>query len=126
MHDDVDALRPTLVALAEQDRVAHETYEVIVVLAGCRDALRAEAVAAGDEHPELRLTLVATGDDGDAAARRTGMDLACHRLLAIGRDHGRILLAHGLIKTIGSLGYRRACGGPAADSSPRRRSASSS
>jgi glucosyl-3-phosphoglycerate synthase len=96
VHDDVDALRPTLVALAEQDRVAHETYEVIVVLAGCRDALRAEAVAAGDEHPELRLTLVATGDDGDAAARRTGMDLACHRLLAIGRDHGRILLAQPL------------------------------
>ncbi len=63
------------------------------MLAGCRDALRAEAVAAGDEHPELRLTLVTTGDDGAAAARRTGMDLACHRLLAMGREHGRILLA---------------------------------
>ncbi len=100
MRDDVDALGPALVALAEQDGVAHDTYEVIVVLAGCRDALRAEAVAAGDEHPELRLTLVATGDDGDAAARRTGMDLACHRLLAIGRDHGRILLTRP-VDTIG-------------------------
>jgi glucosyl-3-phosphoglycerate synthase len=72
--------------------VPHGTYEVIVVLAGCRDELRAEAVAAGDEHPELRLTLLATGDDGPAAAQRTGMDLASHRLLAIGREHGRILV----------------------------------
>ena len=72
----------------------HETYEVILVLAGCRDALRAEAVAAGDEHPELRLTLLSTGDDGPGAAQRRGIDLARHRLLAIGREHGRILLAH--------------------------------
>src|SRR3954470_14911391 len=93
VHDDDAALGPALRALAEQEGVSHETYEVIVVLAGCRDALRAEAVAAGDEHPGLRLTLLSTGDAGDAAARRTGMDLACHRLLAIGRDHGRILLA---------------------------------
>ncbi len=70
----------------------HETYEVIVVLAGCRDALRAEAVAAGDEHPGLRLTLLSTGDDGPGAAQRAGMDLAGHRLLAIGREHGRILI----------------------------------
>jgi glucosyl-3-phosphoglycerate synthase len=74
--------------------VPHETYEVIVVLAGCRDALRAEAVAAGDEHPELRLTLLSSGDDGPGAARRRGMDLASHRLLAIGREHGRILVTY--------------------------------
>jgi glucosyl-3-phosphoglycerate synthase len=91
--DDEAALGPVLRALAEQDDVAPETYEVIVVLAGCRDATRAEAVAAGDEHAALRLTLVETGDDGAAAARRTGLDLACHRLLAIGREHGRIVLA---------------------------------
>jgi glucosyl-3-phosphoglycerate synthase len=29
---------------------------------------------------------------GAAAARRAGLDLACHRLLGIGREHGRILL----------------------------------
>jgi glucosyl-3-phosphoglycerate synthase len=90
--DEID-LAQVLGALAEQEGVAPDTYEVIVVLAGCSDAVRAGAVAAGDEHPALRLTLVETDDDGAAAARRTGMDLACHRLLAIGREHGRIVLA---------------------------------
>jgi glucosyl-3-phosphoglycerate synthase len=91
--DDEAALGPVLRALAEQEDIAPDAYEVIVVLAGCSDATRQEAVAAGDEHPALRLTLVQTGDDGAAAARRTGLDLACHRLLAIGREHGRIVLA---------------------------------
>ena len=70
-----------------------ETYEVVVVLAGSMAAARASAVAAGDEHPALRLTLVDVGARDVAAARRTGLDLACHRLLAVGCDHGRILLA---------------------------------
>ncbi len=91
--DDDAELGPVLRALAEQDGIAPDTYEVIVVLAGCSPAVRADAVAVGDEHPALRLTLVETGDDGGAAARRTGMDLACHRLLAIGREDGRIMLA---------------------------------
>jgi glucosyl-3-phosphoglycerate synthase len=91
--DDVD-LVPVLRALAAQEGIAPDTYEVLVVLAGCSEAVRAAAVAAGDEHPALRLVLAATDDDGDAAARRAGLDLACHRLLAIGRDHGRIVLAH--------------------------------
>jgi hypothetical protein len=42
------------------------------------------------------------------------------------RAAGRIRLAHGLIKTIDSLRYRPACGGPTADSSPRWRAAVSS
>jgi glucosyl-3-phosphoglycerate synthase len=90
--DEAD-LAPVLRALATQDGCAPETYEVIVVLAGCSDAVRDDAVAAGDEHPALRLVLTATDDDGAAAVRRSGMDLACHRLLAIGREHGRIVLA---------------------------------
>jgi glycosyltransferase involved in cell wall biosynthesis len=91
--DDEADLAPVLRALAAQDGVAPDTYEVIVVLAGCSDAVRADAIAAGDEHPALRLVLAMTGDDGAAEARRTGMDLACHRLLAIGRQRGRIVLA---------------------------------
>lgn len=91
--DEEADLGPVLRALAAQDGVAHEAYEVIVVLAGCGEATRTEAVAAGDEHPALRLVLVPTGDVGAHAAQRAGMDLACHRLLAIGREHGRILLA---------------------------------
>jgi glucosyl-3-phosphoglycerate synthase len=90
--DDDAELGPALRALAAQELVSPDTYEVILVLAGCADTVRAGAVAAADEHPALRLALVETGE-GDAAARRTGMDLACHRLLAIGNGDGRILLA---------------------------------
>jgi glucosyl-3-phosphoglycerate synthase len=93
VREDEADLAAVLRALAEQDDVAHETYEVIVVLAGCTPAARQEAVAAGDEYPALRLTLVEVEAPSGALARRTGMDLACHRLLAIGRDRGRILLA---------------------------------
>jgi glucosyl-3-phosphoglycerate synthase len=84
---------PVLRALARQDGVACDTYEVILVLAGCGESVRARAVAAADEHPALRLTLVETSDADVSAACRAGIDLACHRLLAIGREGGRILLA---------------------------------
>src|SRR5215208_3980778 len=45
IHDDDADLGPALRALAGQEGVPHGTYEVIVVLAGCRDELPAEAVA---------------------------------------------------------------------------------
>jgi glucosyl-3-phosphoglycerate synthase len=80
-------------ALAEQDGVAPDTYELIAVLAGCAPSTWREVFAAGDEHPALRLTLVEVEGSSESLARRTGMDLACHRLLAIGREHGRIVLA---------------------------------
>jgi glucosyl-3-phosphoglycerate synthase len=93
VREDEADLAAVLRSLAEQDEVAHETYEVIVVLAACAPAARREAVATGDEYPGLRLTIVEVDSASGAVARRAGMDLACHRLLAIGRDHGRILLA---------------------------------
>jgi glucosyl-3-phosphoglycerate synthase len=91
--DDEADLAPVLRALAAQEGLAADTYEVILVLAGCGEDVRADAVTAADEHPALRLTLLPSGEEGAAAARRAGMDLACHRLLAIGREHGRILFA---------------------------------
>jgi glucosyl-3-phosphoglycerate synthase len=87
--DDVD-LAPVLRALATQVGIAADTYEVILVLAGCDESVRAEAVAAADEHPALRLTLLQTGAEDPVAS---GVQLARHRLLAIGRDGGRILVA---------------------------------
>jgi glucosyl-3-phosphoglycerate synthase len=93
VREDEGDLGAALRALAGQDGIAPDAYEIIVVLAGCSPATRREAVAAGDESPALRLILVELDSPSGALARRTGMDLACHRLLGIGREHGRILLA---------------------------------
>lgn len=88
--DEEELVGVCLEALADQDGVACERYEVILVLDGCVDgtARRARAVAAA--HPELRLRLRAGPGVGAGAARRAGMDLACARLLERRRPGGLI------------------------------------
>src|SRR5512141_581513 len=74
-------------ALAAQEGIAREAYEVILVLDGCTDATRERALqAAGD----LRLHVVERPALGVGAARRLGMGIACERLLAAGRPDGLV------------------------------------
>lgn len=77
-------------ALAGQHGVDSGAYEVILVLDGCRDATRAEALAAAARHPGLRLHLVEGPGLGVGRARRVGMEAACTRLASVGRPHGLI------------------------------------
>jgi glucosyl-3-phosphoglycerate synthase len=89
--DEAERIGACLLSLAAQRSVAHETYEVIVVLDGCRDATAEQVRAIGRREPSLRLhTLVLEVSRGVGRARRTGMDLACERLLSLGRHDGLI------------------------------------
>jgi len=77
-------------ALARQRAVDPATYELLLVLDGCRDETGLRAFARGARHPELRLHLLETPRSGPGAARRAGMDLACGRLEGVGRPGGLI------------------------------------
>jgi glucosyl-3-phosphoglycerate synthase len=89
--DEALRIEACLLALARQCEVEPESFEVIVVLDGCRDATGelARTFAAGE--PRLRLHTVELIDgQGVGRARKLGMDLACRRLLGLGRDDGLI------------------------------------
>jgi glucosyl-3-phosphoglycerate synthase len=74
-------------ALGAQVGIARDAYEVILVLDGCTDATRTNAVrAAGD----LRLHVIERPPLGVGAARRLGMDVACERLLTAGSPDGLV------------------------------------
>ncbi len=89
--DEAARIAQCLLALARQRGVRPESYEVILVLDGCVDAT-AEVVSgiAGRER-DLRIgVLTQTQSQGVGWARRRGMDLACQRLLGLGRGGGLI------------------------------------
>jgi glycosyltransferase involved in cell wall biosynthesis len=89
--DEAERIEACLRSLAAQNGVARERYELIVVLDGCRDATREKVLALGAREPTLRLHLVVLAEpEGVGRARRCGMDLACERLLALGREDGLI------------------------------------
>jgi glycosyltransferase involved in cell wall biosynthesis len=75
-------------ALAAQERIAPGEHEVLLVLDRCTDATEARARAAAGR--ELTLHVVRSEAPGVGAARRLGLDLACERLLALGRADGLI------------------------------------
>jgi glucosyl-3-phosphoglycerate synthase len=66
------------------------TFEILVVLDGCRDgtADRVREVAA--RHPRVPVHALPVPAQGVGAARRLGMERACRRLLAVGRPRGLI------------------------------------
>jgi len=89
--DEAERIAACLRALARQEALAPESYEAIVVLDGCTDATEAIAVEIARETPALRLhTVELPVSRGVGRARRVGMDLACARLLNIGREGGLI------------------------------------
>ncbi|HEX3909624.1 MAG TPA: glucosyl-3-phosphoglycerate synthase [Solirubrobacteraceae bacterium] len=89
--DEAERIERCLSALARQRGVAHASYELIVVLDGCRDDTRERLHAAAAHSPSLRLrTVELSSPVGVGRARREGMDLACARLLQVGRPDGLI------------------------------------
>jgi glucosyl-3-phosphoglycerate synthase len=79
-----------LAALAEQDGVSPEEYEVLLVLDRCTDATEARAREIADSHSRFGLHLLDGLGKGSGHARRAGMELASARLLGLGRTKGLI------------------------------------
>ena len=77
-------------ALAEQEGVSCEEYEVLLVLDGCTDGTEARAKEIAASYPSLRLHLLDGPGEGSGYARRVGMEVACDRLHAVGRPHALI------------------------------------
>jgi glucosyl-3-phosphoglycerate synthase len=89
--DEAQRIGACLLALARQRGVAQNSYEVIVVLDGCRDTTADVVREVGDSEPHLRVHVIVLADSrGVGRARRAGMDLACARLLSLGRERGLI------------------------------------
>jgi glycosyltransferase involved in cell wall biosynthesis len=89
-HDEADLIVGCLKALAAQDGVQPAAYEVILVLDACTDATPDLARRSAKELPALRLHRCEGPGRGAGAARKLGMDLACARLLSLGRADGLI------------------------------------
>ena len=77
-------------ALAEQEGVSCEEYEVLLVLDGCTDGTEARAKEVAASYPSLQLHLLDGPGKGSGHARRVGMEAACDRLYAVGRPHALI------------------------------------
>ena len=77
-------------ALAGQQRVSSEEYEVILVLDGCTDETEIRAREVARRSPDLRLHFLGGPGEGAGHARRVGMEAACDRLLGLGRETGLI------------------------------------
>src|SRR5918995_4852999 len=77
-------------ALAEQEGVSCEEYEVLLVLDGCTDGTAARAKEVAASYPSLQLHLLDGPGKGSGHARRVGMEAACDRLHAVGRPHALI------------------------------------
>jgi glucosyl-3-phosphoglycerate synthase len=89
--DEAARIDRCLLALARQRGIAHESFETIVVLDGCRDRTAAVIGALAAREPGLRVhALELPSSKGVGRARRLGMDLACERLLSLGRGDGLI------------------------------------
>ncbi len=77
-------------ALADQRGVSADAYELLLVLDACADATRERAIETGRLNPALRLWILESPERGAGAARKLGMDLACERLLSLGRPYGLV------------------------------------
>lgn len=86
--DEEERVAGCLRALAAQT-IGPERFATIVVLDRCRDRT-AQVVARAARELGLELTTLPGPGTGAGAARRTGMDAACERLLGAGRPHGLI------------------------------------
>jgi glucosyl-3-phosphoglycerate synthase len=89
--DEAARIGACLLALGRQRAVVGKSYEVIVVLDGCRDATAQVAKGLARQEPGLQMHVVELSSaQGVGRARKLGMDLACQRLLRLGRGDGLI------------------------------------
>ncbi|QIN78991.1 glycosyltransferase [Rubrobacter marinus] len=88
--DEEDLIEACLDALAAQQGVTADEYEVLLVLDGCEDETEARARRFASEHPALALHLLHGPGRGAGRARRVGMDEACSRLVSVGRPGGLV------------------------------------
>ena len=79
-----------LEALAEQEGISPEEYEVLLVLDRRTDKTEARARDIAEAHPHLELHFLDGPGKGSGHARRMGMELASARLLSLGRPGGLI------------------------------------
>src|SRR3954447_6281959 len=79
-----------LKALAEQQRILPEEYEVLLVLDRCTDATEDRALEVAAMHPNMRLHLLKGPGRGAGHARRIGMEEAYARLSSLSRPDGLI------------------------------------
>ncbi len=89
--DEQARIEACLLALTGQRGVAPRSYEVIVILDGCRDdtaSIVAQIVGRASQTPLHAVALPVS--QGVGRARRHGMDLACERLLGLGKRGGLI------------------------------------
>src|SRR5215208_1947567 len=79
-----------LAALAEQDGISPEEYEVLLVLDRCTDATEDRALEVAAKYRRMQLYLLEGPGRGAGHARRVGMEEACARLLSLDRPEGLI------------------------------------
>ncbi|HSK99381.1 MAG TPA: glycosyltransferase family A protein [Rubrobacteraceae bacterium] len=77
-------------ALAEQEGVSHEEYEILLVLDRCTDGTEKRARDVAASFPSLRLHFLEGPGKGSGHARRVGLEGACARLHAVGRPQALI------------------------------------
>jgi glucosyl-3-phosphoglycerate synthase len=89
--DEARRIKACVSGLGGQEEVGLESFEVIVVLDGCRDGTADVLREMQRKHARPRLHAIELSMPvGVGHARRLGMDLACARLLSLGRGEGLI------------------------------------
>jgi GT2 family glycosyltransferase len=88
--DEEALIEACLDALANQQSVAFEEYEVLLVLDRCADDTEVRARNVARKYPNFRLHFLEGPGLGSGHARSLGMEAACARLLGLGRPGGLI------------------------------------
>jgi glucosyl-3-phosphoglycerate synthase len=89
--DEASHIAACLQALSAQLGTAAGSYEVILILDGCRDhTLQVVQQTTGRLHEPVFHTVNLLRSQGVGRARRLGMDIACRRLMQVGRGEGLI------------------------------------
>ncbi len=89
--DEASRIATCLQALSAQRDITPGSYEVILILDGCRDSTLQviQQTASLHTHPVVH-TVTLLRPQGVGRARRLGMDIAYRRLMQIGKEHGLI------------------------------------
>jgi glucosyl-3-phosphoglycerate synthase len=90
--DEAPHIASCLQALSIQLDMAAGSYEVILILDGCRDhTFEVVQATTGHLHEPAFHVVTLLRSQGVGRARRLGMDIACRRLMQIGRGEGLIV-----------------------------------